>query len=114
MNLQNRKCTECGEGFGSGEKHISTGYWSDYNARYYHMKCANFDIQMTSDSRAEFNSWQIKRQLEENRILRRRTNALLNQLTELLQEHGASEEKIEDLKYEYNFSGGDPQEEKQD
>ena len=114
MSLQNRKCAECSEGFASGEKHISTGYRSNYNARYYHMQCANFDIPMTSQSRAEFNSWHIKRLLEENRILRRRTNALLNQLTELLQEHGASEERIEDLKYGYNFRGGDPQEEKQD
>ena len=47
-------------------------------------------------------------------MLRRRTNALLNELTELLREHGASEEKIEDLKYGYNFRGSDPQEEKQD
>ena len=114
MNLQNGKCAECSEGFGSGEKYISTGYWSDYNAKRYHMKCADFDIPMTSESRAEFNSWQIKRLLEENGMLRRRTNALLNELTELLREHGASKEKIEDLKYEYNFSGGDPQEEKQD
>ena len=50
MSLQNRKCTECREGFASGEKQVSTGYWSDYNAKYYHMQCANFDIPMTSES----------------------------------------------------------------
>ena len=114
MNLQIRKCTECSEGFGSGEKYISTSYPNDSDAKHYHMKCANFDTPMNSQSRSEFNSWQIKRLLEENDMLRHRTSALLNELTEHLREHGASEEKIEDLKYEYNFSGGDPQEEKQD
>ena len=114
MVVQNRKCTKCSEGFESGEKYLSTDHWNDDKVKHYHMKCANFDTPMKSESRSEFNSWQIKRLIEENNMLRQRTSALLNELTEHLREHGASEEKIEDLKYEYNFSSGVPLEEKQD
>jgi hypothetical protein len=113
MVVQNRKCTKCSEGFESGEKYLSTDHWNDDKVKHYHMKCANFDTPMNSESRSEFNSWQIKRLIEENNMLRQRTSALLNELTEHLREHGASEEKIEDLKYEYNFSSGVPLEEKQ-
>ena len=80
MNKSTQNCETCGEKLDPGERHIPVGLKPGYGARRIHVKCATPDTPMSTESRAEFNSWQIGKLLEENSSLRDAMDVLRDEM----------------------------------
>ena len=102
------KCEKCGETIGPMERELTYDRSpTEHGARLWHFKCAGYDTPMTTEKRADWNTWKLQQLDETSRKelddLRGRTQALRGVVIDLMRKADCSEEHINNFDYEYRF-----------
>ena len=112
----NTNCAQCKKPFKNGENKVYLTRSNRQGEDTVHMECADNNMRMKAESRTEFHAWQIQKLRQEfdqeKASLGQRTTALLFALTTLMEKQGATQEEIQDLRYEFAFQDqpqGQPQ-----